>query len=303
MHINEEFITSHYLMHSCGYPRITAMLEAGGTPCDKEIPSGVDLQYLHAGQLLTMQAKLAASSSSEYNPFSELPEGTIPVFNITGLMTKYSGYDDNWRWHIGMDVIAGWIRQASESDNVSGIIVRANTPGGTTTSLIQLEAAIRACTKPNVMLIDGQLASAGIYFGSFFERILAENKMCEIGSIGAVGSIVDMRKAAENKGIVVREIYPPESKYKNLTHREALDGDDQRMIDEVLTPLALHFQNIIKKNRKKIDLSVDGILEGRMFYADDAIKYKLIDGYGTLQDAIAYINDTANTRKSVSTIF
>jgi len=303
MHIKEEFITSHFLMNSCGYPLVTAMVEAGATPCDKELPSGIDIQYLFGDKLLTTQAKLSIDSIDEYNPFNELPEGTIPVFNITGVMHKYLGWDDRYRWRTGMDTIAAMLRHASESDKVDGIIFRANTPGGTTTSLIQLEDAIKKCTKPNVMLVDGTLASAGVYFGSYFERIYAENKMCEIGSIGAVGSIIDTRKAAKNEGIVVREIYPPESKYKNLATREALDGNDQMMIDEILTPLATHFQNVVKKNRKKIDLSVEGILEGKMFYADDAIKYKLIDGYGTMADAIAYINDTVKTRKSVSTIF
>ena len=57
-----------------------------------------------------------------------------------------------------------------------------------------------------------------------------------------------------------------------------MEGNPDRIIKEQLTPFAIHFQNIIKDNRRKINQSEEGILEGKVFYAYDAVNNRLIDG-------------------------
>lgn len=56
---------------------------------------------------------------------------------------------------------------------------------------------------------------------------------------------------------------------------------------EELNPLAQRFQDeVASKRGEKLDKSVEGILSGRMFYAEDALKYGLIDSIGDKQYAI-----------------
>jgi len=114
---------------------------------------------------------------------------------------------------------------------------------------------------------------------------------------------MDQTKMLEMIGVTIKAVYPPESSFKNRTVNEALKGNDQPLIDESLTPFALHFQNIIKEGRPKIVQSVEGILEGREFYAYDAIKYKAIDGLMNLQQAIAEVIATSNTNKQIFSQF
>ena len=232
------------------------------------------------------------------NPYDGFDENSVAVIPIIGMMLKY-GY---W-WGYGCDDLADMIRLADQSPKICGTILLFNTPGGTTSSIIQLEDAMRNRTKKSVALIDYQCCSGGLYVASFCDEIYAINRMCEVGSIGTYAQFVNDSKALESWGYKIVQIYPPESKYKNLPEREARDGKPDRIIKEQLTPFAIHFQNIMKENRRKLDLSEEGILEGKVFYAYDAINNGLIDGLMNLDGAIERVQELANIQKSIYSYF
>jgi protease-4 len=97
------------------------------------------------------------------------------------------------------------------------------------------------------------------------------------------------------------EIYPPESDWKNLASRQAEEGKVKLYQDDILSPWAIHFQNLMKSNRKKLDLTVDGILNGRTFYAYDAVTNGLIDGIKPMDEILQYAFDYS-TRKKFETL-
>jgi protease-4 len=232
------------------------------------------------------------------NPYDKLEKNSIVVIPLVGTMFKY-GY---W-WRPGGDDLAEMLRLADRSSQVIGAILLVNTPGGTTSSVIQLEDAMRNRTKPCVGLIDGQCCSAGIYIASFCDELYAMNRMCEIGSIGTYAQFIDDSKAMEKLGYKITQIYPPESKYKNLSYREALDGKPERIIKEELTPYAVHFQNLIKENRPKLNQSTEGILEGRVFYAYDAVDNGLIDGIKNMEQVMERVKSLSDIKQTIYSQF
>lgn len=215
-------------------------------------------------------------------------EGSVLIVPIIGVMRKY----DSW-YAYGMDFYAQAISEAQVNERISGVVLHFNTPGGTTQSLIQIENALAAKTKPCIAVIDGMCCSCGIHVAAMCDKIYAESRMCEVGSIGVYAQLIDDRKAYEDYGYKLIEVYPPESSYKNKGVREAVDGNPQYLIDETLSPYARDFQEHIRKNRKKLDESVEGILEGRVFYAYNAISNGLIDGIRSTADVIAEIRNKA----------
>lgn len=236
--------------------------------------------------------------SESGNPFDSYESDTVVIIPIIGLMFKYSTIDwEEYKYVPGMDLIANLIRMANASDKIAGIVLLVNTPGGTTQSIYQLEDALRNRTKPCVAVVDGMCMSGGMYAASFCDKIFAVNRMCELGSIGTFAKILDDSKFYEKNGLKIISVYPPESKYKNLAVREAIEGKPERLIDEQLTPFAIHFQNIIKENRPNLDASAEGILEGAEFYAYDALKYGLIDGIKNIDEAVAETKNLANRQK------
>ena len=227
----------------------------------------------------------------------------IAIFSITGMMMKYAHFNfsmEDLEWIVpGIDDIASLLEYAMQSDEIDGAILVFNTPGGTTQSLIHIEEVLKKRTKPVVAIVDGMCASAGMYAASLCDRIIALNKMCNVGSIGVMVQLVDYGAFYKKQGIKIIEIYPPESAEKNKAYRDAIDGKTQTMIDEVLTPLAVNFQNIVKEHRP-VDESIEGVLAGKMFYAEDAIKAGLVDEIGNFDTAIAAIHGISTERKDIA---
>ena len=227
----------------------------------------------------------------------------IAIISITGMMTKYARI--NWdgetlEWIVpGMDDIATLMEFVMSKDECDGVILVMNTPGGTTQSLIRIEEVLKQRTKPVVALVDGMCASAGMYVASLCDRIFANNRMCSVGSIGVMVQLLDDSQFLKKNGFKIIEIYPPESSDKNKPYRDALDGKTQTMIDEILTPLAVNFQNIVKDHRP-IDEKVEGVLSGKMFYAEEAQNAGLIDGICTFAAAVSAIRGIQTERKSIS---
>ena len=227
----------------------------------------------------------------------------IAIFSITGMMMKYAHFNfslEDLEWIVpGIDDIATLLEYAMQSEDIDGAILVMNTPGGTTQSLIRIEEVLKKRTKPVVAVVDGMCASAGMYAASLCDRIIALNKMCSVGSIGVMVQLIDDSAFYKKNGIKIIEIYPPESAEKNKAYRDAIDGKTQTTIDEVLTPLAVNFQNIVKEHRP-VDESVDGVLSGKMFYAEDAIKAGLVDEIGNFETAVAAITSISTERKDIA---
>ena len=234
------------------------------------------------------------------NPFDSLEQDSVAIIPLIGVMTKYSSW-----YRYGCDELANFIRMANASDKISGVVLYANTPGGDIQAVFQLQDAITHMTKPIVTLSDGYLCSAGLWAASYTNHIFALNNMNVIGSVGVMYTIYDYSAQDEKYGIRSKTVYPPESKWKNLPERNITksDPDDTLLIEERLSPLAVQFQNVIKENIPELDLSVEGIIEGRDFYAKDALQNHFIDGIMNLNDVVSFVKEEAQKRESILSTF
>ena len=290
--IINELRTSPLAMVKHGTAEMDAVIQYAARPTTK-CPefSGVCNGQQDAGKLLNI-----FNNSGFY-------ADNIAVISITGMMTKYARINwdlDTLEWIVpGIDDIAALLEYAMQSEDYDGAVIVLNTPGGTTQSLIRIEEVLRKRTKPVVAIVDGMCASAGMYLASLCDRIIALNKMCSVGSIGVMVQLIDDSQFYKKNGIKIIEIYPPESAEKNKTYRDALDGKTKTMIDEVLTPLAVNFQNIVREHRH-VNEEVEGVLSGKMFYAEDAIKAGLIDEIGSFETALQAIGAIASERKEIA---
>lgn len=231
------------------------------------------------------------------------PEKGVQILPIIGMMTKYARYDwqsDSLDYIVpGIDDIARAIEEAETNDNIIGSVLLMNTCGGSVQSWIRIEDVLKNRKKPVVAVVDGICASAGVYVAVFCDRIYALHKTCQIGSIGVMAQLIDDKEAMKKWGYRLIEVYPPESKYKNKDIIEALKGNTGLLITEHLSPLAKHFQDTVRTYRPHLDESVEGLLEGKMFYADDAEKAGLIDGICSLKEAVISVANIANEHQDI----
>lgn len=217
--------------------------------------------------------------------YDKAPRGSTAIIPIHGTMIKYG----TWCSY-GADEIAAIIRQASNCENISSIVLSIDSGGGACDSVAVLVQAIedtRGTGKPVVASCD-MAASAAYWIATACDRIIADNNISSsFGSIGVMCSFADVRPVYEKMGYVFHEIYADPSSDKNEAFNLALKGEYDKIRKESLNPLAIQFQETVKANRPGVNAEIPGILSGKMFYAKQALEYGLIDDIGTLSKAVS----------------
>ena len=225
------------------------------------------------------------SSSDEVNSYDDAPNNSIAVLPLKGDMIK----DGTWCSY-GTGEIAAMMREAADSEKILGIVLDVDSGGGAVDAIAPIVDAIQYVhSKKKCVVASIDLCASAAYYASIYcDEIIANNMIsAEVGSIGVMCSIVDYEKYYESEGIKVHSIYSDLSKYKNEPYEAAKKGEYGKIKSEQLDPLAKNFQDAVKKQRCNLDTKIEGILEGRVFFAQDAKANGLIDDIGNMDFAIA----------------
>jgi ClpP class serine protease len=220
------------------------------------------------------------------NPFDRWDSGSIAIIPLTGIMMKATYW-----WGCSVDDVANFIRLAYSSPKISAVILKANTPGGSTDSLYLIQEVLSEKIKPTFGYVDALCSSCGYVVLSHTDKIYAINKMVSVGGIGVFARMMVPNK--ENANYRLIEVYPPESKDKNLPIRDAIAGKPA-LLEEQLSKLALYIRDTVKSNRPGVG---DDAMTGGIYYGYEAEKLGLIDGIKKLSDVISEIETLIGQRK------
>lgn len=223
-------------------------------------------------------APIRMNSEGQYN----LPRNSVAVVDMIGAIVKYG----DWCTY-GADEIVAALFEADKNPNVAAIVLNVDGPGGSVSAIAPFKDFGMRKTKPVVGLYD-QCCSAHLYSMLVCaDYVMASNDIsAQIGSVGVVLSWRDNKKYLESLGYVFHEVYPPESEHKNLAIKLAMEGKYEMITQEMLSPMAINFQNAVKAARPNLDTREPGLLTGKTFFTDKAIGLKLVDGMGSLKDAM-----------------
>ena len=216
---------------------------------------------------------------------TDLPEGSIAVVEMNGPIVKRGDMCT-----YGADEIVAALQMAESNPNIIGTILKIDGPGGSVSAIPPFIEFGKNKTKPVIGLYD-MCCSAHLYaMLSCCDYIMAENNLsATIGSIGVMLSLKDNREELKLKGIVIHEIYPKESASKNEAWRLALEGKYELIKEEMLSPMAVQFQNAVKNARPNLKIDEPGVLTGKTFTADKAKEIGLIDSIGSQTAAMQMV--------------
>ena len=234
--------------------------------------------------------------------FDKAPSGSTAIIPVKGTMLKYGTYCT-----YGTEEVAVKMLEAAAHRNISSVVLDIDSGGGAVDAVAPLVQSItktRNQAKKPVVASGDLVASAAYWTAAACNKIIANNDIsAEFGSIGVMMSFWDVKPYYEKAGYVNHTIYAPESDYKNRPFELALQGKYDEIKQEELSPLAKSFQNAVKSFRKDmLKMDVPGLLNGRMFFAnnarDNSLNAKevgLIDEAGSLELAVEYARDLAKS--------
>lgn len=188
---------------------------------------------------------------------------------------------------VGSITTVDQIRRARENDNIKGVVLRVNSPGGSAlaSEVIWRELELLQREKPLVVSMSNYAASGGYYISSPADAIYT-NSTTLTGSIGVFGLVVSGGKALEEGLGVTSDVVMSNkhsdmgSLFRTLSEEEMLYM--QNSVEEVYDT----FVGRVASGRGVEESDVHSVGEGRVWCGDAALFLGLADGIGGLRDAV-----------------
>lgn len=248
--------------------------------------------------------KLAGfAETTDEPPYYDLRD-SVAVIPISGPLTKRRSF---WSFLFGGSSyaeIARTVAFAAQDPEVSGIVLDIDSPGGTISGVEAAGDAIFAARqqKPLAAFANGTMASAAYWLGSAADTVIAE-KTAAVGSIGVLMVHYDWSVALANEGIKIS--YLTAGRYKALGNpAEPLSREARDVFQAELDQVYGIFVDTVARNR---NVSRDQVLadmaDGRVFIGAKAVAAGLADTLGSLDTAIAAVQDMAGNQQSERRIF
>ncbi|HEY2523786.1 MAG TPA: signal peptide peptidase SppA [Candidatus Binataceae bacterium] len=188
---------------------------------------------------------------------------------------------------IGSDDMVEALDQARDDDSVRAVVLRINSPGGSVVAseLIRRAAELLAKEKPLVVSMSGYAASGGYWIAMPAEKIFAEPATIT-GSIGVLGGKFNIAPLLTSIGVNSAAIAHGANATMFDAFADFTPAQQQLFHDQLLGETYRHFVNLVAKQRGLTPARVDQIAQGRVWTGAEAVKLKLVDGIGGLDEAI-----------------
>ena len=181
------------------------------------------------------------------------------------------------------------LERVAESNNVSGVILFVNSPGGTTTGGEALYESLRrlAAKKPVVAQFGTVAASAAYIAGLGTDHIVARGNSIT-GSVGVIMQWPEVSGLLDKLGVKMNEIKSGPLK-ATPSPFQPLDEAGREVTESMIAEGQRWFLGLVRERRQINTAEVPGLEQGRVFSGREAVTYKLIDEIGGEQEAVRWL--------------
>lgn len=207
----------------------------------------------------------------------------IAVVYASGEITGGEGTENN----IGSEKISKALRQVRLDDKVKAVVLRVNSPGGSSlaSDVIWREVMLTKKVKPVIVSMGDYAASGGYYIACAADSIIAEPNTIT-GSIGIFAILPNMQKFFNDKiGITFDGVKT--GKYADLGDvSRPLNPEEKAVLQTQVNRGYDDFTKAVANGRHKTQAYINSIGQGRVWTGTQAIKIGLVDKLGNINDAI-----------------
>lgn len=239
--------------------------------------------------LLTVPQYYAAFDATD---FSYLPDVASPKKSTKEIAVLYAVgeiSDEGDEGIIGDKMVKEIMDLADNSDNLAGLILRVNSPGGSAFASEQIWEALQQFKKRTELPLYvsmGDVAASGGYYISCGADIIYAQPTTLTGSIGIFGMIPDIKGLLNNHlGITTSTVQ---------TNR---NGNFPSLVNPMTAEQTAKMQAYIERGydlftkrcaegRRMSQDSIKAIAEGRVWAGSQALENGLVDRMGTLRSTI-----------------
>ena len=180
------------------------------------------------------------------------------------------------------------LEDLADDDDVKAVVVRINSGGGSAYASEQIWRAIQLvkAKKPVVVSMGGMAASGGYYMSCPANWIVAEPTTLT-GSIGIFGMFPDMSGLVTQKlGVKFDEVKTNKNSAFGTMARPFSEEEMAYLSSYISRGYSLFRQRVADGRHMSVD-AVEKVAQGHVWVGQDALKIKLVDQLGGLDDAVA----------------
>ncbi len=237
-------------------------------------------------------ARLDANAELVNDPTLDLGGDKIAVIYVDGTIVDGVSEKSSGANYVGSTTIANQLRKARMDDDVKGVVVRVNSPGGSAMAadVMWREMELLKNEKMVIVSMGSYAASGGYYISAPADAILADS-FTLTGSIGVYGMMVDYAAALS------------QHLYINIDGVGSAPSADFGRVPRAITPLERaammrsveqvysSFTTKVSKGRN-LPMGVVNVLSGgRVWSGVEAESCGLVDGLGGLSVALNLLVD------------
>jgi len=262
---------------------------------NEALQNGIIDGIIHEDEYLNrIKDAIALDHSSEINSIdSEKLDGQITPYkkqvNDRIAILYAQGniiYGEGSETVIGQKIFLEAIKEINENENIKGMVLRINSPGGDAlTSEIILNSLKQLDTlKPIVVSMGNVAASGGYYIASNANKIFAD-PMTITGSIGVFAALPNLKGLVDNLGINAEQV-STHSNAMGYSMFEPLQEGYKKTTKAAIEMIYEKFKSHVAEGRSMNLEQVEEIAQGRVWSGKEALEIGLVDALGGLQAAI-----------------
>jgi protease-4 len=185
------------------------------------------------------------------------------------------------------DSIVRTLADYREDSSIRAVVLRINSPGGVVAPTQEIFTAVqrlRDAGKPVVASLGAVAASGGYYVAVAADEVYA-NPGTLTGSIGVVMQLANIEGLLKKVG--VEYVVVKAGAYKDVGNfARAMKPEERRILQALLDDVYGQFVSAVADRRGLDRKTVLAFADGRIYSGQQALKLKMVDELGGLEDAI-----------------
>ncbi|MCS6884386.1 MAG: signal peptide peptidase SppA [Acidobacteriota bacterium] len=244
---------------------------------------------------LSLREYKAVSGKDYSESYSWMAKKVAVIYATGAIVPGRSGSNPLTGQVMGSQTIASAIKTAREDNDVSAVILRIDSPGGSAlaSDLIWREVVLTKQKKPIVASMSDVAASGGYYIAMAASKIVAQPSTIT-GSIGVVSGKLDLSGLyREHLGINVETIKRGENADYYSEQQSFTEEQRAKFRQDVLDMYEMFVKKAAEGRSKTLE-EIDKVAQGRVWSGVRAKELGLVDELGGLDKALEIARQLAS---------
>lgn len=191
------------------------------------------------------------------------------------------------------------LEQIKEDDNIKGLMLVVNSPGGGVYESAEIHDAIKAVQKSGkkvYVTMKNMAASGGYYISAPADKIYASSETIT-GSLGVIMQSMNYKELADKYGVKFNTIKSGPHK-DIMSPTKEMDEEERKILQSFVDESYNAFVKVISEGRHIDTAQVKKIADGRIYSGLQAKKLNLIDEIGMEKDALKAMKEDLKAKNA-----